>query len=75
MGPLQGALLGSYNSVTGVMNDYLLLISVNKDNDALKHTVTALQDENARLKEEVRLHGRLKDILDYKDGAPFDTIA
>ncbi|MBI5810629.1 MAG: rod shape-determining protein MreC, partial [Deltaproteobacteria bacterium] len=47
----------------------------NKDNDALKHTVTALQDENARLKEEVRLHGRLKDILDYKDGAPFDTIA
>lgn len=75
LSPLQGAVIGAYNSVTGVAGDYVLLVSVNRDNDTLKNTVTALQEENNRLKEEVRLNARLRDVLEYKEAAPFYTAA
>lgn len=74
LSPVQNAMLGAYNAVTGVVNDYVFLVALKKENDSLKNTVQALSQENNRLVEETHLGERLKETLDYKEGAPFETI-
>jgi rod shape-determining protein MreC len=73
LSPVQNAMTASYNAVTGVMNDYIFLVAVRKENDALKNTVRTLTDENNQLLEETHLGERLKQVVAYKDEAPFST--
>ncbi len=73
LSPIQNAMTASYNAVTGVMNDYIFLVAVRKENDALKNTVSTLTDENNKLLEETHLGERLKQTVAYKDAAPFST--
>jgi rod shape-determining protein MreC len=74
LSPIQNAMLGAYNAVTGVVNDYVFLVALKKENDSLKNTVQSLTQENNRLVEETRLGERLKETLEYKEDAPFETI-
>lgn len=73
--PVQQVILGAHDAVTGVWTDYINLVWVREENDTLKNTLLAVQNENSRLKEEIMLNGRLKEILDYRDSAPFKTMA
>jgi rod shape-determining protein MreC len=74
LSPVQNAMLGTYNAVSGVVNDYVFLVALKKENDSLKNTVQSLSQENNRLLEETRLGERLKETLDYKEDAPFETV-
>jgi rod shape-determining protein MreC len=73
LSPIQNAMTASYNAVTGVMDDYIFLVAVRKENDSLKNTVQALTEENNQLLEETRLGERLKQTVAYKNVAPFST--
>jgi rod shape-determining protein MreC len=75
LAPVQNAILGAYNAVTGVMDDYIFLVKLKEENEDLKETVEALKGENNRLAEEVFLGERLKEVLAYKQNAPFTTNA
>jgi rod shape-determining protein MreC len=73
--PVQNAILGTYGAITEVLSNYILLINLKSDNDNLNETVTRLKAENNALKEEVGLNSRLKEVLEYKEAVPFETIA
>ena len=73
LSPIQNAMISSYNAVTGVINDYVFLVALKKENTSLKNTVQSLTDENNQLLEETRLGERLKQTVAYKDAAPFST--
>ena len=73
--PVQDAVLGTYNVVASVFQDYFFLVGVKKENEALRDAVTALTEENNRLTEDLLLSSRLKELLVYKETLPFSTIA
>ncbi len=72
--PLERLILGGYNSVAGVWNNYIYLTGVKEENDSLKNVVLSLQEENQKLKEEVRLNERLNEILNYKEDTGFNIV-
>lgn len=72
--PLQHALIATRDAVTGVFEDYLALVSVKRENESLKNTLSEMESENNRLKEEAKLNERLRGLLEYKEKAPFETI-
>lgn len=72
--PLQRAFIGAKDAVTGVFEDYLALIGLKKENDSLKDSLSAMEAENNRLREEAKLNERLRGLLEYRDNAPFETI-
>lgn len=71
--PVGNVVLSAEDAVKGVWSDYIALIDVREDNEALTKTVLALKDENNRLREEIRLNERLRALLDYKDSLPYFT--
>lgn len=73
--PVQGALLSMHGAVTGVWSDYINLIALKKENDALRQRITALTDEKNRLMEEASLNSRLKQLLEFKDSVQYATQA
>lgn len=73
--PVQKAVAASYNAAASVVNGYVMLLEVRDENETLKKNISVLQEEIDKLKEEVSLGGRLKDILAYKEQAPFKTVA
>lgn len=75
LAPAQKAILGAYNTVTEVLDDYLYLVRLKEENENLKETVEALRQQNNKLAEEVHLNNRLKEVLAYKENAPFETAA
>jgi len=75
LAPVQKAILGAYNSVVGVADDYLYLVALKGENENLKQKISTLSEENNRLAEEVRLGSRLKEVLEYKETTPFKTTA
>jgi rod shape-determining protein MreC len=73
--PVQNAILGTYGAITDVIGNYILLVNLKSNNDSLNDTVTRLKAENNSLKEEIGLNSRLKDVLEYKESTPFETVA
>lgn len=72
--PLQNMILTVESSVTGVWGDYISLVGVKEENDSLRKTILGLQEENSRLKEDVNLNSRLKELLAFKEHAEFKTL-
>ncbi|MDO8427358.1 MAG: rod shape-determining protein MreC [Deltaproteobacteria bacterium] len=73
--PMQRLVLAVSDGVAGIWSDYIFLTGVGQENDSLKNTVLSLQEENNRLREEVSLNNRLRDVLAYKESVPFKTVA
>jgi len=71
--PVQRMILGVKGAVTGAWSHYVYLIGTAEENDELKKNLSALRSENNMLKEEINLSKRLKDLLEYKGTAGFDT--
>lgn len=73
--PFQRVILGTQDAVTGVWSDYIYLVNTREENTALKRALAAMNEENNRLREESALNSRLKDVLEYREGADFETTA
>lgn len=73
--PMQRLVLAVSDGVAGIWSDYIFLTGVGQENGSLKNTVLSLQEENNRLREEVSLNNRLRDVLAYKESVPFKTVA
>lgn len=73
--PLQRLILGTHDAVTGVWSDYIYLVQAREENTALKRALSVMNEENNRLIEAVNLNSRLKEVLEYKNSAGFETIA
>jgi len=73
--PFQRVVLGMHGGVKGIWDDYISLVDVAQENEALRRDVANLMDENNRLKEEVNLNERLKVLLDFKEQADYKTMA
>jgi rod shape-determining protein MreC len=73
--PVERSILGTYNAAEGLASDYIFLVGVKRANESLVSEVAVLKEEITRLKEEAGLASRLKEMLDYREAAPFNTIA
>lgn len=73
--PIQNLTLSIYGGATGIWSDYINLVGVKDENESLKNRISALQDENNRLKETVGLNARLRSLLEYKQDQEFHTAA
>ncbi len=71
--PVQRLVLGAMDEAKGAWSHYVYLIGASAENDELKKNLLALHDENNRLKEEINLSKRLKDLLEYKETAGFGS--
>ncbi|MCK4738627.1 MAG: rod shape-determining protein MreC [Deltaproteobacteria bacterium] len=62
------------NSLTSILDNYVLLLNIKETNQALLLRVDKLSKENNRLKEEEALHSRLKKLISFKENTPTKTI-
>lgn len=69
--PAQRTVLGAESFVKEVWSDYVFLVGVRDENEALARTVSALQGENNGLKEELKRNERLRALLEYRDPLPY----
>jgi rod shape-determining protein MreC len=75
LAPVQTAILHTQNSFKEVWRKYIYLLGLKDENEALRREVYSLVEENNRLKEDVRLATRLKELVAFKENAPFSTVA
>jgi len=75
LSPIQRVILGTHDAVTGVWSDYIYLVQARQENISLKRALAVMNEENNRLKEDVNLNSRLKEVLRYKEDVDFKTIA
>ncbi len=73
--PVQSALLRTRETIRDVWERYINLVGLKEQNESLKKDAQALTEENNRLKEELWLTARLKELLEFKQNAPFKTVA
>ncbi len=73
--PVQSTLIGIRSKVVGVWNGYIYLVGLSEENEGLRRTINQLVEENNRLKEELGLNARLKELLRFKDKTPVKTVA
>lgn len=73
--PVQKALLRISGAAASVWDDYIYLVGLKRDNDALRRRVARLMEENNRLKEELRLNARLRRILSFRKRTSPRTVA
>ncbi len=73
--PVQELVIKAHKGVTGLWYDYLFLVGVRKENETLRRTLMDLIEENNRLREEIKLNSRLREVIDFKETTPLDTIA
>lgn len=73
--PMQRLVLAASNGAARVWSGYIYLAGVKEENDSLKGAVSSLQEENNRLKEEVILNNRLRELLAHKEALQFKTVA
>ncbi len=73
--PIQRSILSTYAAGHELASDYVSLVSVGRENKALRQEILSLNAELNRLKEEEGLSKRLKSALDYREAAPFSTTS
>lgn len=73
--PVQSAILRTQKTFKEAWQGYVSLVGVREENEELKRDLTRLFEENNRLKEELWLNMRLKELLAYKETSPFKTVA
>lgn len=72
--PVQQSIHFIKNSVGSTFDGYLLLVGTKEENKKLRSRIDSLNNENNRLKEELALSARLKEILIYEEASPFETV-
>jgi rod shape-determining protein MreC len=73
--PVQTAMLSTKDSFKEMWQRYVYLVGLKEENETLRTEIDSLVEENNRLKEEVWLTIRLKELLAFKENAPFSTVA
>ncbi|MBI5886427.1 MAG: rod shape-determining protein MreC [Deltaproteobacteria bacterium] len=73
--PLERLILGTSSTVTGAWSHYVFLIGLNDENAELKKQVESLRSENDRLKEDVALNLRLRELFNYREAVPWHSTA
>ena len=73
--PLQYLAAESAHSVGGVLQEYVYLVDVKRDNERLRLDNARLTDETRRLRAEARENGRLRQLLSLRERLGGETIA
>ncbi len=73
--PIQKGFLALYSVFDRVWSNYIYLVGVREENRFLHETLHRLMEENNRLREELLLTERLKEILRYRNVLGMDSLA
>lgn len=73
--PLMGVIAEADRVVLTAWNDYIALVSVRKDNNALRETVKGLNNRIIQSQDALFENERLKTLLDLKEVTTFPTVA
>jgi len=73
--PLQESILSVYNSGAGAVDNYIVVVGAKQENERYRKALLTMEQENHRLKEELKLSGRLKALLQYKDRKAIPTTS
>ncbi len=73
--PFQKGFLALYSVFDRVWSNYVYLVGVKEENRALKESLHKLLEENNRLREELLLTARLKEILKYRARLGIESVA
>jgi len=73
--PIQITLASVRSRVKGMWEGYIYLVGIKEENEALNKKMYALLEENNRLKEEIGLNERLRDLLKFKEESPYPVVA
>lgn len=71
--PFQRLILGAHGALKGVWTGYMSLVGVKEENERLKGVIAIIEEQNNRLREDVNLNARLREMLNYKEAQPFKT--
>ncbi len=73
--PLQNSILSIYRTGSGAVDNYVAVVGTKKENERYRKALVAMAGENQRLKEELKLSGRLKELLQYKEQSALKTTS
>jgi len=73
--PLQSSIVSIYRTGAGAVDNYVEVIGVKQKNEEYRKALLAMKAENQRLREEIKLSGRLKDLLGYRERTGLPTTA
>jgi len=73
--PVQNSILSVYRTGAGAVNNYVIIVGAQEENNRYRKAIVSMREENHRLKEELKLSGRLKGLLQYKNNTTFPTTA
>ncbi|MBI5559650.1 MAG: rod shape-determining protein MreC [Deltaproteobacteria bacterium] len=73
--PFERTLVRMETKVKGVWGGYIYLVGQRAENENLKKTIYTLTDENNKLKEELSLDSRMKELLKFKEESAVPTLA
>ncbi len=73
--PIQKGFLTLYSVFDRVWSNYIYLVGIREENRFLHETLHRLMEENNRLREELLLAERLKEILRYRNVLGIDSLA
>ncbi len=72
--PIQKGFLSLYSAFHSIWSNYIYLVGVKEENRFLHETLHRLLEENNRLREELLLTARLKEILRYRSVLGIDSV-
>ena len=72
--PIQQSIYFIKTSIGSTFDGYIYLVDTKEENQRLKSKIDQLNNRNNKLKEELALSKRLKEILIYEEAAPFETV-
>jgi len=73
--PVQQATTFVIKTISGVFQQYVFLVHLQKENGLLKKRIAELQEESHQTKEMVLAHDRLRKLLEFRERMPTSTIA
>jgi rod shape-determining protein MreC len=73
--PLRRVFLGVRSYSTELFHNYIFLVGVRKNEQALKTVIDSLREENNALKEALAERDRLRELLSFKKDFPIRTVA
>ncbi len=73
--PVQNSINSVYRAGAGALNDYVAVVGAKEKSEEYRKALLAIEEENRRLKEELRLTERLKTLLQYKEETKLPATA